>query len=94
MGANPFYNNLKHNKINIYSRDVEFKHQLFIASARRRRYSCLHHCHQERVSSSLICSSVEKMKEMLDKYKTNISNKLESQLRQPPLYFAVVNADE
>lgn len=34
------------------------------------------------------------MKEMLDKYKTNISNRLESQLRQPPLYFSVVNADE
>ena len=31
---------------------------------------------------------------MLDIYKGNISNKLESQLRQPPLYFAVINADE
>jgi hypothetical protein len=31
---------------------------------------------------------------MLDRFKGNISNKLESQLRQPPLYFAVINADE
>ena len=34
------------------------------------------------------------MKEMLSEYRGNISNKLESQLRQPPLYFAAINADE
>ena len=38
--------------------------------------------------------SIDKMKEMLDRFKGNISNRLESQLRQPPLYFAVINADE
>lgn len=31
---------------------------------------------------------------MLEKFKGNISNRLESQLRQPPLYFAVISADE
>lgn len=38
--------------------------------------------------------SIDKMKELLAKYKGNISNRLESQLRQPPLYFSVINADE
>ena len=34
------------------------------------------------------------MKDMLQQFKGNICNKLESQLRQPPLYFAAINADE
>ena len=35
--------------------------------------------------------SYEQMKELLDVYTNTISNKLESQLRQPPLYFAAIN---
>lgn len=38
--------------------------------------------------------SYDHMKKMLDIYTSSISNKLESQLRQPPLYFAVLNPDE
>ena len=38
--------------------------------------------------------SYEHMKETLDIYTNAISNKLESQLRQPPLYFAAINPDE
>lgn len=34
------------------------------------------------------------MQELLHKYKANIVNRLESQLRQPPLYFASIIADE
>jgi ankyrin repeat protein len=34
------------------------------------------------------------MKELLHRYRGNLSNKLESQLRQPPLYFAVIHANE
>ena len=34
------------------------------------------------------------MKRYLDQFKTNICNRLESQLRQPPLYFASIIPDE
>lgn len=34
------------------------------------------------------------MKEFIDKFQANICNRLESQLRQPPLYFAAILADE
>ena len=38
--------------------------------------------------------SIEHMKTILEKHTSSISNKLESQQRQPPLYFAAMNSDE